>query len=166
MFGFGRRDVADGFQQPAMVEPIDPFERGIFDGFEAPPRSSPVDHLCLVEAVDRLGQSIVVAVVDAANRRLDSSLREAFGVLDRHVLRAAVAMMDEAASMGRPSIVKGLFQSIEDETGMSRPAGPQPTISSVSIDDEGGIDEPRPDRDVSEIRHPTACSALARRTCG
>ena len=30
--GFGRRDVADGFQQPAIVEPVDPFERGELDG--------------------------------------------------------------------------------------------------------------------------------------
>ena len=34
-FGFGRRDVADGLQQPAVVEPVDPFERGELDGFEA-----------------------------------------------------------------------------------------------------------------------------------
>jgi hypothetical protein len=52
-----------------MVEPVDPFERGIFDSFEAAPRSTPVDHLGLVEAVDGLGQSVVVAVADAANRR-------------------------------------------------------------------------------------------------
>ena len=56
-FGFGRRDVADGLQQPAMVEPVDPFDRGVFDGFKAAPRSTPVDHLGLVGAVDRLGQS-------------------------------------------------------------------------------------------------------------
>jgi hypothetical protein len=32
LLGFGRRDVADGFQQPAIVEPVDPFERGELDG--------------------------------------------------------------------------------------------------------------------------------------
>jgi hypothetical protein len=26
LLGFGRRDVADGFEQPAMVEPVDPFQ--------------------------------------------------------------------------------------------------------------------------------------------
>ena len=70
IFGFGRRDVADGLQQPTMVEPIDPFERGVLDGFEAAPGSAPVDHLGFVEAVDRLGQSVVVAVADTADRRL------------------------------------------------------------------------------------------------
>ena len=32
--GFGRRDVADGLQEPPVVEPVHPFERGIFDGIE------------------------------------------------------------------------------------------------------------------------------------
>ena len=32
LLGFGRRDVADGLQQPAIVEPVDPFERGELDG--------------------------------------------------------------------------------------------------------------------------------------
>jgi len=45
-------------------------------------------------------------------------------VLDGHILRPAVAMMDEAAPVGRPSIVKRRFQGIEDEAGMRRPAGP------------------------------------------
>ena len=51
VFGFGRRDIADGFEQPAMVEPVDPFEGGVLDGLEAALGSTPVDHLGLVEAV-------------------------------------------------------------------------------------------------------------------
>src|SRR5437763_17168184 len=51
-FVLGGWDVADGFQQPAMIEPVRPIERGEFDGLKmmrlvvlakAPPRSS-----CLV----------------------------------------------------------------------------------------------------------------------
>jgi hypothetical protein len=53
--GFGRRDVADGFEQPTMVEPVDRLEDGILDRLEATPRPTPVDHLGFVEAVDRLG---------------------------------------------------------------------------------------------------------------
>jgi hypothetical protein len=46
-------------------------------------------------------------------------------------------MMDEAASMGRPAIMKRLFQSIEDEAGMCRPAGPPADDPpSIGIDDE------------------------------
>ena len=85
ILGFGRRDVADGLQQSTMVEPVDPFERVVRDGFEAAPGSATVDHLGFVEAVDRLRQSIVAAVADTADRRLDAGLGEALSV-DRHVL--------------------------------------------------------------------------------
>src|SRR3546814_2332134 len=30
-FGFSGRDVSDRLEQPPVVEPVDPFERGIFD---------------------------------------------------------------------------------------------------------------------------------------
>jgi hypothetical protein len=55
IFGFGRRDVADGFNPPTMVEPVDPFERGVLDGFKVVPRPTPVDHLDFVQTVDSLG---------------------------------------------------------------------------------------------------------------
>jgi hypothetical protein len=47
--GFRRRDVADGLQQPAIVEPVDPFERGELDRFEGTPRTASMDDLGLVE---------------------------------------------------------------------------------------------------------------------
>jgi hypothetical protein len=127
-----------------MVELVDPFERGVLDGFEAAPGSAPVDNLGFVEAVDRLGQSVVVAVADTADRRLDTGLGQALGVLDRHVLRPTVAMTDQAAPIGRAAIVERLFQGIEDEAGMGDPAGP-PAYDppSTGIDDEGDVDEPR-----------------------
>ena len=67
MFGFRRRDVTDRFAQPPMVEPVGPFNRVVLDGFEAAPGSAPVDHHGFVEAVDGLGQSVVVAVADTAD---------------------------------------------------------------------------------------------------
>ena len=122
-------------------------KRRVLDGFEGAPRSTPMDDLGLVEAVDRLGQSIVVAVADAADRRLDPGLGEALGVLDRHVLAAAVAMMDEAAAMNRPPIVKRLLQGIQHEAGMRGPADPPADDPpGVGVDDEGDVDEARPGR--------------------
>ncbi len=56
---FGRRDVPDRLEQTAVVEPVDPFEGGIFDGFEVAPRSATVDDLGLEEAADRLGQGVL-----------------------------------------------------------------------------------------------------------
>jgi len=55
IFGLGRRDVADGLQQPAMVEQVDPFEGRLFHRFERSPGSTAMDDLGLVAAVDRLG---------------------------------------------------------------------------------------------------------------
>ena len=113
-----------------------------------------MDDLGLVEAVDHLGQGVVVAVPDTADRWLDPSFGKALGVLDGHVLRPAVAMMNEAAPMGRPAIMKCLLQG-EHEVGMRRSAGP-PTDDppGVGIDDEGDVDKPRPGRDVGKVRHP------------
>src|SRR3954469_18208512 len=58
LLGLGRRDVADGLQQPAIVEPVDPFQRCELDGFERPPRPAPMDDLGFVKSVDGFGQSV------------------------------------------------------------------------------------------------------------
>jgi hypothetical protein len=71
-FGFGWRDVSDGLQQAAVVEPVDPFQRRVFDGLEAAPWAAAVDDLGLEEPVDRLGQGVVIAVADAADGGLDA----------------------------------------------------------------------------------------------
>ena len=57
--GFSRRHVADGLQEPAVVEPVDPFQRGVLDGLKASPGPAPVDHFDLVEAIDGLGQGVL-----------------------------------------------------------------------------------------------------------
>ena len=38
-FGFRRRDVADRLQEPAVIEPVDPFEGRQLDGLERAPRA-------------------------------------------------------------------------------------------------------------------------------
>jgi hypothetical protein len=72
LLGFGRRDVADGRQQPAIVEPVDPGQRGELDGLEAMPWPTPMDDLGLVEAVDGFGESIVIGISHAADGGLDA----------------------------------------------------------------------------------------------
>ena len=69
-----------------MVEPVHPFQGSELDGFQISPWPAPADDLGLVEAVDRLGQGVVVAVADAADRGLDARIGEALGVADRDVL--------------------------------------------------------------------------------
>lgn len=44
----GRRDVADRFEQPTMVEPVDPFERPVLDVVDPLPRAACPDQLGLV----------------------------------------------------------------------------------------------------------------------
>jgi len=69
-FGFRRRYVADGLQEPSVIEPINPFEGNKLNGLEVLPWSTPVDHLGPVETVDGFGESIVVGISDTADRRL------------------------------------------------------------------------------------------------
>jgi hypothetical protein len=40
-------DVADGLQKPAIVEPVDPFQRRELDGLERPPLPTSMDDLGL-----------------------------------------------------------------------------------------------------------------------
>jgi hypothetical protein len=52
-----------------------------------------MDDLGLVEAIDRFGECVVVAVADTADGGLDARLGQALGVLDRDVLAAADALL-------------------------------------------------------------------------
>lgn len=73
-------------------------------------------------------------------------------MLVRRVLRSAVAMMDDAASMGQPTIVKRLFQGIEDKASVRSLAGlPADDVLGIGIDNEGDVDGPFPSRDVGEV---------------
>lgn len=115
---FGGRDVADRPQDPPVVEPIDPFQGGVFDGLEGSPWSTPVDHLGLVKAIDGFRQGVVVAVADAADRGLDPGVRQALSVLDADVLNAPVRMVNQAAVLGRSPFMQGRLQGVEHEGGM------------------------------------------------
>ena len=51
LFSLGGRHVADGLEKPAIVEPVDPFERGKLHRLIAAPAAAPVDDLGFVEAI-------------------------------------------------------------------------------------------------------------------
>jgi hypothetical protein len=57
-FELDGRDVVESAVKPLVVEPGDPPERGQLDVVDAAPRTLLTDQLCLVERVDRLGQSV------------------------------------------------------------------------------------------------------------
>jgi hypothetical protein len=62
---FGRRYIAERFQQAVVVKPGHPFQRSEFDGLTRFPGSATVNQLSLVEPIDGLGQGIVIAVAFA-----------------------------------------------------------------------------------------------------
>ena len=134
-YHLGGRDVPDGLEKSPIVEPVDPFERGVLDGFDRAPRTAPVDDLGLVEAVDRFGEGIVVAVADAPHGGFEAGLGEALGVFDRYVLHAAIAVMDEPAAGYGPADMKRLLQRVENEAGVSRDVADPPADNAASVGD-------------------------------
>jgi hypothetical protein len=84
------RDVADGFQEPAMVEPVDPLQGGVLDLVDALPWAARANQLGLVAADDRLGQRVVVGVTTRTDRGDRPGLGEPLDVADRQVLAAAI----------------------------------------------------------------------------
>ena len=74
---FGRWDVAAVFVEASVVEPVDPFQGGDLDVVGGAPRSLRFDQFGLVEAVDRLGQGVVVAVSGGPDGGVDAGLERA-----------------------------------------------------------------------------------------
>ena len=54
-FVFGGWDAADVVEQALVVEPVDPFEGGVFEVVEATAGSPVVHQLGFVQSYDRLG---------------------------------------------------------------------------------------------------------------
>ena len=79
-------DVAAVFVEAAVVEPVDPFGGGQFDLLDGPPRFAGFYQLGFVQAVDRLGQGVVIGAADRPDRGLDARLGEPLAEPDRRVL--------------------------------------------------------------------------------
>ncbi len=100
------------------------------------------------------------AIADAADGRLDTGLGQALSVFDRDILAAAVAMVDQPATMFRPALVQSLLERIEHEGGMRGAADPPAyDVSGKHVDDEGDIDEALPGRHIGEIADQEAVGA-------
>jgi hypothetical protein len=50
-FGLGEWNVADGFEQAPVVEPVHPFQGGELDGLQAAPWPAAADYFGLVEHI-------------------------------------------------------------------------------------------------------------------
>ena len=103
-FGLSRGNISDRLQQSPVVEPVDRFQRSELNLFNITSRPSAPDHLDFVKTVDRLLESIVVRVSDAADRGLHAGVFQTLCVFYCTILNASVAEMNETAARYRPSI--------------------------------------------------------------
>lgn len=69
----------------------------------------------LLQAVDGLGQRVVIAVALAAHRRLDASFRQSLGVANADVLRASIGVTNQTAIALRLTGIEGLLQGVENK---------------------------------------------------
>ncbi len=100
-------------------------------------------------------RAVVIALAKAADVRLDSGLGQTFGVSNRDILAAAVAMVDQPATLFRPPLVQSLLKRIEQEGGMRSAADPPADdVSGKHVDDEGDIHEALPGRPIGKIADP------------
>ena len=76
-----------------MIEPVHPFERGVFHRLQMTPRAATMNHLGFVETDDRLGERVIVGIADAAHRGFSTGFSEPFGVANRQILTAADALL-------------------------------------------------------------------------
>src|SRR5690606_16365351 len=64
-------------------------------------------------------------------------------------------MVDEAAAMDGPPIMKGLVEGIEHKARMGGPArSPTNDAAGEGVNHKGHVDEPLPSRDIREVRKP------------
>jgi len=114
-----------------------------------------MNDLGLGKTVDRFSESVVIGITNTPDRRLDARLRQPFAIANGHILRAAVGMVNQPATVNWPPIMKRLIECIENETRMGSPTCP-PTDDAASkgIDYERDVNEALPGRHIREIRKP------------
>ena len=76
-----------------------------------------MDELGLVEAVDGLGEGVVIAVAPGAHGVHDARVSEALGVADGQVLDAAVRVMDQSREVPVAPAPDGHLEGVESEVG-------------------------------------------------
>jgi len=74
-----------------------------------------MNQFCLVQAVDRFSQRVVVAVAPTANRRFDARFGQAFAVSDTQILLASIGVMDQSSIVTGLASIQRLFKRIQNE---------------------------------------------------
>jgi len=108
--------------------------------------------LDLVKTVDRFSERVVIGIANTPDRRLDARFRQPFGIANGHILRAAVGMVNQSATVDRSPIMKRLVEGIENETRMgSLACSPTDDAASEGIDYERDVNEALPRVHIGEI---------------
>lgn len=79
--------MTEGPHQPLMIEPGYPFQHGQLDRVRGFPGTTPMDQPRFVQAIDGVGQGVIVAITLAANQRCNSSFGKLLAVADGDILR-------------------------------------------------------------------------------
>lgn len=74
-FKLHRRDIANRFQQPAVIKPVGPFQSSELNIIQALPRTAVADELGLEQADDGLGQGVVITVPSRTHRADGTGIR-------------------------------------------------------------------------------------------
>jgi hypothetical protein len=108
-----------------------------------------VNQLGFVKTVFGFRESVVIRVTDAADRWFDARFGQTLGVSNGQILPATIRVMNQPAPLDRPSIMQGLFKSIENKVSFGRPRyTPSDDAISECVDDEGHIDKAPPGRHI------------------
>src|SRR5437660_737286 len=120
---FGRRNVAERFEQAAAVVPRDPLEGRELDVLEPLPRPATMDLLRLEQPDHGLCQRVVVRVTGAADRRLDARLGQPLRVPNRQILLKFNRSSQHRTERGCDDDTKKAFGTGRtSETTLARPA--------------------------------------------
>ena len=110
---------------------------------------------CYVQAVNRLGQYVVIAVAFAAHRRLDARFGQSFAVANGHILRTPVAVVNQGIGTSGLAGIKGLLQCIQHIVSLNGTAlASARNSASVDVNHKGRILPALPGRDTGKVRHP------------
>lgn len=119
-----------------------------------------MNEFSLVQAIDALGQRVVVAVATAAHLGLDTGFGQPLGVANGEILRGPVAVMDQCIGIG-PAFVQGLLLRIEHEVRLYGAAhAPAYDLPGKDIDYKGHVQPALPGRDVGQVRDPQLVGPL------
>ena len=124
-FVFGGWDVSDGSEESGGVEPVDPFQGGVFDVVEVFPWSSLTDDFGLEEPDHRFGEGVVMGVADRRHGGLmPASASRSVYRIDRYW--PGIGVVDETLRVAVEPVPDGLFEGVEGQVGAQRRGGPPP----------------------------------------